>query len=415
MISPDLFQTTDSNGNTSPNPNAPNNPTDIMKQIRNTLLQPRRALSVKFNGIELIPKMTYVLNPNTNPPTTITPAVDAANGPKPQSCNIIELTNTTFMVTYHIIANYWEKTSTSSTIRNGVPNPNTPVAGNSILFNRWSESMDIDFANMTRRYRDGIFRIRSDNDVGLVADQLRLQMGVLGVPAGFLREGSTYKVQPDGLAIQYRVTDKEQYKMPPYPAYKAKGTYTESTTRFGVAKFCEVKIHLWGAKAPPGPSSDFTNNQTALLRVAVAIATSKLRIQGAPITGAPSQRAILDSGIVSVNLFENEVEVQFRAYKACIKDDGTGNKRTDGIGGINWTNITKTPGCESGPGGNNSLLWPTTGNTPNYNFYGSASRLLHAAAYYDPALRNQFINQGFGLVASTGLEPGQAGIQGEVG
>src|SRR5207247_1612234 len=94
----------------------PANPTEIMKQIRNKLLQPRRALSVKFNGVELIPKMSYTVNSQT-----VVPAVDSANGPKPQSCNIIELTNETFLVTYHIIASYWEKANTNNTF---TPPPN---------------------------------------------------------------------------------------------------------------------------------------------------------------------------------------------------------------------------------------------------------------------------------------------------
>ncbi len=68
----------------------------IMAAIRTRLMQHRRRLSFTFNGVELIPQ------PQQGVPGT----VDAQNGPKPQSCQIVQLTNVTFLIVYHIIARY---------------------------------------------------------------------------------------------------------------------------------------------------------------------------------------------------------------------------------------------------------------------------------------------------------------------
>ena len=73
------------------------NPADLMSVIRTRLLQPRKTLTVLCNGVHLIPG-------DTGGPGT----VDIMNGPKPQSCVITQLTNVSFLITYHIIAHYWE-------------------------------------------------------------------------------------------------------------------------------------------------------------------------------------------------------------------------------------------------------------------------------------------------------------------
>lgn len=61
---------------------------DVMNIIRSRLLKPRKRLSFKFNGVELIPQPQEGIGSPGD--------VDARNGPQPQSCILIELTNTAF-------------------------------------------------------------------------------------------------------------------------------------------------------------------------------------------------------------------------------------------------------------------------------------------------------------------------------
>lgn len=354
------------------------NAADIMRTIRNKLLQPRRQLSFTFNGIELIP---------TNDPNVTPGVVDAKNGPQPQKCVITQLTSTTFLITYHIVAHYWDRDS-------GLSGTTTGTTGNAILFNRWTETIDIDSRNFSKRTREGKFAIRSDNNQGKIADLFRSQMAIVGVPLGWTRESSQYKVTPDGLAIQYRVVDKENYKLPPFPAFEADGEYIESTSMMGVLRHCEVRVHLKGDKSD-------NRTQAQLLATAVAVATSKLEINGAPITG-PGSLARIEGGSIMCKLYDNEVEVRFRALKTVrTKDPAT--KRLAGIAGFDYAAMTYTPLSEQ-----NEIE-----ALPVFKDRGSAGVVLTAAAYFDPSLQNQFLNRQDGQL-SDGTEIGLAGKYPEI-
>ncbi len=343
------------------------NAADIMNVIRTRLLTHRKTLSVQFNGTELIPQ------PQGNNPGT----VDAANGPKPQSCIITQLTNTTFLVTYHIIAHYWENTEVDEASANGVVNN----PGNNVLFNRWEETAEIDDCNYTRRIRNGRFKIRSDNVDGTIADNIRSKMAVVGVPEGFMRESSHYTISPDGLAIAYRVTDKEVFKMPPNPAFKADGEYIESTTMKGVQRWGQVRVKLQGDRA---------TDQNELIKKSVIICSSKLSINGASQTDIAKGFSILDMASIQVGMYENYVECNMRAR---MKPRTKG--RIDGVAGINFKSMTETP------------LSPFTQKRPAYRDFGTAGFLLQAAAYYDPNITTTVLSPTGQL--SVGQEVGTAG------
>src|SRR3990167_10600766 len=65
----------------------------MMKYMVGKLEVPRKSLSIKFNGVELIP------DDDVTPP-------DAKNGPLPQTVKATLLTNTTFLITFRIVAHY---------------------------------------------------------------------------------------------------------------------------------------------------------------------------------------------------------------------------------------------------------------------------------------------------------------------
>lgn len=359
---------------------------DIMRAVRSRLMQRRRPLSFTFNGAQLIPN---AIGQGT---------VDAKNGPIPQSCSIIEATNNTFIITYHIIAHYWENNdvdpfSATDKVRN--------KAGGNVLYNRWTETMDIDSKDFTRRTRQGKYIIRSDNRDGKVADELRNQMAVLAVPSGFLRDSSSYVLSPDGLGISYTIVDQEVFKMPPKGAYKADGEYIESATQNGAIRYGEVRVSLEGGK---------DTDQSNLILKAIAIAVTKLFNEGAKRqngnNAGVNQFSILERCSVKMGLYDNSAEVQIRAM--CKP----GKKRVQGVTGLAGMS-TFTPLSDGNPAG---------GLGPLYRLRGSANLLLQTAAYYDPSLTdNQLEGRNVPGVTNTniptadtsalnhGLLPGQAG------
>lgn len=367
-----------------------NNAADLMVYLRNELLQPRRRLSFKFNDFELIPQ-------NNKPGQ-----VDAKNGPQPQSCVINPLTNETFMVTYNIIANYWERSGGSASLTTGGALPGT---GDAILYNRWSETHEIDQFNLTTRTREGKFIIRSDNDTGFIADQLRSQMAVVGIPAGYVRQSAKYTVSPDGLGISYAIIDKEKYKLPPKPAFEAEGEYMETSANLGATRYCECRVALTGQK-----SNDPNQSQEQLLRSAIYIAVTKLRIAGAIFNA--NRGGILESASFKVNLYENKVEARVKAMRVASLTEG--NKKYVGLAifnDVNFNSIAYTPGSELVPAFGDTLSPPVT---PEHKDRGTGTgRMLRAAAYYDPSIPNIALNRDSGQL-TRGTEVGKAGVFPEI-
>ncbi len=339
----------------------PINPAGIMQAIRARLMVHRKTLSVTFNGQELIPKIQQ----------GITGTVDAQNGPKPQDCTFVEMTNKLFVMRYHIIAHYWENNEFEDILEDLNNKP-----GNTVLTNRWSETVDIDNRNFTTRMREGKFIIRSDNTQGLIADQVRSQMAVVGVPDDFLRLRSHYKVDPSGLAIQYQVVDQEVYVKPPAPAFKAQGYYRESTTINGAKRYGEVFIHLEGDKQ---------TSQVKLMKLAIDVAAAKLAKEGSGITGNKNKGfEILENAVMHQDMYDNVVEFSIRALIAAdqgrltVTDKGQFNNiggQAEGLNAINGFNGISTIRPRSDPNYH-----------PAYRDRGSASILLQAAKYYDPNL-----------------------------
>ncbi|RJQ24620.1 hypothetical protein C4577_07575 [Candidatus Parcubacteria bacterium] len=377
------------------------NPTSIMVKIRAALLQPRRELQVMVNNVPLI---TQIAQGNVG-------TVDAKNGPQPQSCDITQLTNETFLINYRIIAHYWENnTVDGNTITN---NPGSPV-----LSNRWFESVEIDDLLLTTKVRRGKYTIRSDNSQGEVADYYRKFVAVTGVAKGFIRQKSKYTISPDGLSISYEIIDREVYKMPPDltklngvdpgtpTAYRAQGTYTETTSpgpnsQFGWYRVGAVSLQLWGAK---------TTSQAALIAAALSIGNAKLLAAGGAesnlVGGSSVSKSIAATQKIqlTVDMYNNTVSVMMSALyrprtKGSLKDKKAGQV------GPRLNGWTFTPGSDN--------INNTGGTQPKQPIegWGTAKYILKAAAYYDPSLNKAFLNNDdqFG----NGLKVGEAGQKSE--
>lgn len=369
------------------------NPADVMRIIRMLLLERRRSFSFKVNNAELIPQ----------PQQGIGGTVDAQNGPVPQSCVLTQLTASSFILTYHIKARYWESNSHTIT---GTSAPSTKnLAGNAVLYNRWRESVRIDNCMRSTKTRSGKFVIRSDNTSGFIVDQLRSQFAVVSVPAGFLRQSAEYIVSPDGLALEYIITDVEYFKIPPDVAFEASGEYME-TVQGGTHRSGEVFVRLKGT---------VLTNQARLMEAAIFIALEKVHTANTLLGPV-----MLENAQARMQLWENTVDFRLRVMLQPREDRVSQAIEGKIIGIAGYAGLgTGTPISDPDARVGGGL----TQTSLDYDDRGTASLLLRAAAYYDPTLidaglgdssirttnrgttiegeNSQFINPG--------KQPGQAG------
>lgn len=367
-----------------------------MAWLRTRLFAPRKALSIRVNGVELVPQ----------PQQGQSGTVDAMNGPKPNGCQIVALNDTLFLVTFGITAHYWEKYTTA---------PTSPVTGNNaiagtVLYNRWRESLIVDDRNFTKRTRQGRFQIRSDNVGGFIPDQLRTQMAIVGIPTGFLRIRNEYTVTEDGLGMEYLQEDQEVFKLPPQPAFSAEGTLRINTAMNNMAQItASVRLKGDGSSLGGAPPTGISNqqaasigktlNQQALANRAVAIVMTKVGLY--PYIAI--QNAQLD-----INLYDNEVFFSCTVKGNQVFPTGgrpvlrttnsslpTGTGTTGGLAFFFATLSNRlyfaTPYSDFGV----NLVVPGKPTTsipmsppPAYLARGTAGLLLEAAAYYDPNLTN---------------------------
>lgn len=364
-------------------------PAELMLRLDELLMQPRRALSVKFNGVELLP------NPQPGNPGT----VDVMNGPVPQYFRYQKLYDDLFIVEYKIVAHY---------VQNFENGKQITAAGNAVLYHRWSEDVEVDEAGYSKRTRKGQFKLRSDNVDGLTPDDLAGRLVSLSIPSGFVRERSRRGVLPDGLTLEYELVDQEVYRYPAPPSFKSEGRYTESGSGLGCpVRKADVYVKLTG---------DANTDQAALVLAATRITVAKLKLVGAeirpappaqqnaananplaargrgfgqrlldlqadlavafaqgfaqqPVDGPKLDRAILERYELTVDLYKNVVEARLAARFVGRR------KRLDTIAGVREAGLTTTP-LSAIEGGRR-------GTPPPMKLGGTAKLLLQAAEYWD--------------------------------
>lgn len=323
-------------------------PAGVLAMAHRKLLQPRKRLKFEFNGVDFIPE-----------PAGVDGTVDVKNGPMPQSFTPIQITNTTWLCQYHIVAHYRIYYDLANLAGSQI-NDNLP--GNVVLSHRWGERVQINDLEMTTRVRTGKFMIRSDNEEGLVADAVRRQTAVFGPPAGFLRHASEYSIDPSGLAIQYSLTDREQFRMPPDPAYRAQGEYSEEGTKADGKRIGSCWVRLWGAKDTP---------QWKLLSTAFGVVSATLDSKGATFFNAkPHLRGLVLASSFRWGMYDNWVEARMTVFYKL---------RPERVNGV----------CLVRPDA--TLIPGSDGQFPErqYTARGSAGLLLQAASYYDADIRDQ--------------------------
>lgn len=337
------------------------NPAQIMNALWSILMTPRQRLSYIVDGVEMIPLQQG----------TLEGTVDAMNGPQPQRCNIIQLTPNSFLLDYHIVAHYWMNNKSDGTAANN--------KGNDVLYNRWTEQVVMDEMMATTRVRQGSFRIRSDNTSHNIPDFLRSELAVLSIPSGFIRQSSQYAVSPDGLTLSYSITDREVFKLPPHPAFKAEGYFMELGTKPGaVYREGIVNIRLYGSPSTSQSDLYFAAWTIAAKKMAANLGAPNANVyqdkNGKDIILGALKIPLLSQVTRKIWLYENIVEIEARAMLNFSKFR---------VGGapIGTGSLVFTPGSDDKPK-----------RPPLYKDRGSAALLLNAAAYWDPnALNAQLV------------------------
>jgi len=332
----------------------------MAKYMREKLMVPRKAWSIKSSNVELIPSHGAT--------------VDAKNGPHPQSFNFTMMTEQTFIATFRCIGHF-------STVDIDEPR-------NYFTSVRWSDSVEIDDLNYTTRTRRGRYRIRSDNQNKQEIDRIRRAVAILGVPQGFLRKSSQYTLSEDGLQIDFTIQDQEVFRVPPAPAFRSKGTYTETTTKNGAMRHGAIRLDLWGDKV---------TSPAVLLKKCIEVAAAKLLLVG----GAQQRErrfARLEQCDFGTDLYENHCWCNMRCLLNTRHEQANDPRlRVNGVATIDFDAITRAP------------LYSAANNVtpPKYLDLGTAALFLQAARYFDPGATIT-LNSATGdtTVAPLGVIPG---------
>ena len=282
-----VSSTTNDIGNVQPPTQLDETTTDTYNRIRRILNTPRNQLQYYFDETLGIP--TY-FSP------TLGNLVDSKDGPYPKRVRIMRVVGTASLMVEFEVETFVSECSTDGT-------QDEP----DYISHRWRESVSIDENFYSTKTRQG--KIVTRADIGVNPDALR---GIIvpDVGVGFKRVSSDYTLQEDGLALSYTYVDREYYLVPPSPATKASGTYTETSPMHGAIRFAECRIHLEGPKAP-------NRDKGTLLATAINIAVTRIAGPGGklwiPGDGDPGANPMFEFAQLQESMWENIIDVTIRA------------------------------------------------------------------------------------------------------
>jgi hypothetical protein len=324
-------------------------PTTTMTRVRAALMVPRQALAFTINGVSL----------QTQPAGGIASAqatrlTDANNGPIPRGCNILKISENTFIVQFSI--DTWVVDCTGG----GGLSTNPPQ----FISNRFVTEFDINrtqYVTITTRGR-----VITAANVNVNPDVLR---GVIApqLPAGMVCNRMHFTVQENGLALEYTFEDQEVFREPPQPMYRAEGEYIASTPN-GVNCIREARVKVTGYKyTAPG----VVFGMSVMLAARKVTASRRGRLD--PIAN-PGSQILLIGGAVRQSYDDNTCECTLRVMQSGI---------------VERVNDTPMP---LGPFGDNTWYtqsaitsWRNLGNLPPPPplLYGSSALIANLAFLRD--------------------------------
>lgn len=314
-------------------------PAQTWARIRGCLSKPRCQLTYKDGATTLI----------NSPALGFT--VDANNGPIPGQLSVTELTPGSYIVEWEVKTYIYACCNGSSTL------PYTA--------HRWSESVTIDERMISTFTRRGKMFFRSDLLAlnAVTADNYRpVIVSSCPLRPGHIRH-SDYKVQEDGLAIEYTIFDQEQYAMPLPPAVKFEAEY-RCTTQKGAVFIESMHVKVWGnIKTSKGQLYDVVN------KIALSRLTGLGQLMPAANPGGAPTRKMIKSGYVADRLHENYVEAHWELFDQA---------RATIFAGLQIANQGLLDPPNAATGGVNDV--------PDPGSYGTETILLVNAVLQDPCL-----------------------------
>ena len=248
----------------------------IYKYIKQRLMSPRQYLLYSVGSSPLLELFGAANNQN------VPGNEDVNNGPKPKSCDIVHVAgDNVFRIEYEIECAFVDCDNDQNS------------AG--VLSNRWSMSDDIDQDWYTTRSIHGRLRVASIN----LNPQSFRGWVVPPLQKGFKRESMSFVTTPDGLNLDYSITDKQVYAACPFPGTTWAATHRELTND-GVTGCSELAMTITG---PPGV------NKMALIQLGAQLVEAKLGVRNGQ---AAREGRRLESAAITDHLNASTIEFHVR-------------------------------------------------------------------------------------------------------
>lgn len=268
-------------------------PAETIARIRHHMLQERKPLLLMVAG-RIVLQVGITADGDSS-----ASALDDANGPKPVSCDVTEITGTqSFRILYTV-------TVRKVDCDESIPNTSSKVIDkNDWLSLRYTGAHDIDEKGYSVIRYSGKLICRSSIIAKGGPDMLRGMATPIPIP-GFKRS-SQYYLSSDGLSLSFNVVDHEVYLCPPPGTVNANGTHTVATSTSGAIYWIDVRLTLEGRKEM---------GKQKLMEMCVAIAVNRL-MRSTPMKKEGTARPLIKEGSFSEETHGPGCTVHLRAMAA---------------------------------------------------------------------------------------------------
>ena len=248
------------------------------------LIVPRRQYTMTIGGNVFVDIAPSAIAPNVKQALSGRPGVDLNNGPKPK------------LVIEEIVGTKTARGTLTVDLALPLIETGEWAAKDQIINLRFWTADEVDANWLTTRTIRGRIRVTNQH-VNL--HQLR-NLLFPPVQAGFRRKTMNFAEDPNGLVMDFTITDEEVHATAPKPATSWSGTHMVSSPYAGGAVAEEeVRVTLEGAHDTP---------QAKLVRLAVQILDSKLHLSTRINNDGSTESAVLLYMAVSAALEKNRVE-----------------------------------------------------------------------------------------------------------
>lgn len=259
--------------------------------VKNMLEAPRRRMAYVIGDTTLVSVTDNIFGL----------ALDDKLGPHPLPARVTEVNTGTFLVECGCTVRLVECATTCP--------PGT--ARNPVISLRWGQTESFDENWYSRLKTKGRLIVRAS--LLQNADNFRPLVTPPLLP-DYRRVSSSYTMSPDGLELEFEFDDKEEDRLPPFPATKAQGSYTVNVDRPGMIRHGTVQITLEGQKGA---------DRKQLMNRAIAMAYSKLNADGfARFNKAGKASPPIWQGQFDEDLFQPKVRVSITAMMTPLASVG---------------------------------------------------------------------------------------------